>query len=136
MPFVGWNDRLIIGIADIDADHKREIQVINDLYDRIRAGSSRAALDDTLERLVAYFEVHFEREERLLRETQYPGTAPHAKEHDDMRIWILDMQARHQSGLVVAPSLEVMTRLKDWLFDHIMGSDQRYVPFLKTKGVL
>ena len=32
-------------------------------------------------------------------------------------------------------SIEVMNFLKDWLSNHILGSDKRYGPFLNGKGL-
>lgn len=135
MAFMEWNDRLTTGIAAIDGDHRKLLAMINALYDAIGAGAGREAVGAILEGLVDYTRFHFGREESFFTRTQYPGREQHTQEHDRMVAWVQDVQARFAEGTAVAPSLEVMTYLKDWLFDHILGSDQRYAQHLTANGV-
>ena len=34
----------------------------------------------------------------------------------------------------IASPIQITNFLKDWLNKHILGTDQKYAPFLKTKG--
>jgi hemerythrin len=34
------------------------------------------------------------------------------------------------------PTIDLMVFLKDWLINHIQGTDQRYKPFLKKRGIV
>jgi len=52
-----------------------------------------------------------------------------------MAAWARKTQEQFRNGQLAAPSLEVMNYLKDWLFDHVMGSDQKFVPYLDSKGI-
>ena len=52
-----------------------------------------------------------------------------------MVVWVEGIRKRVEEGKAVAPSLEVVNHLKDWLFEHILGSDQRYVEHLTAAGV-
>lgn len=135
MAFMVWNDRLMTGIAVIDSDHQRLVAMINDLYDAIQAGRSHAQIQGLLGNLTEYTRVHFAREERLFAATSYAEAAEHKAEHDGMVCWVEEILAQVEKATAVAPSLEVMNYLKDWLFDHILGSDQRYVPHLTAAGV-
>lgn len=40
-----------------------------------------------------------------------------------------------QAGTIGSP-IQITNLLKDWLNKHIMGTDQKYAPFLKSKGVV
>jgi hemerythrin len=52
-----------------------------------------------------------------------------------MAQWAVNVELEFHAGALPAPSLEVMNRLKDWLFEHIQNSDQRYAPFMKAAGI-
>jgi hemerythrin len=41
----------------------------------------------------------------------------------------MDFQKRYQAGQV-ALSVEMMNFLKDWLTNHIVETDKRYIPYL------
>ncbi len=135
MAFMVWNDRLMTGIAAIDGDHKKLVDMINELYEAIRTGSSEDALCRVLDRLVEYTRFHFRREEAFFTQVHYPEEQQHKAEHARMVEWVEGIHAQVKDGTAIAPSLEVMNRLKDWLFDHILGSDQRYVACLRAAGV-
>lgn len=130
MSFIAWNDRLLIGVPAIDQDHQRLIRIVNELYDTIARGDGRAAVGGLLEQLEQYTQEHFHREESLFAPTSYPHAAAHRREHDWMRKHMADMRRSWREGTLGAPSLQLMTVLKDWLFDHILGRDQQIVPYL------
>lgn len=128
MPFMVWNDRLSVGVAALDADHKKMVQIINELYDAILAGSGREKLDGILDRLMDYAHYHFVREEEMFARTEYPEAAAHKREHEEMGVWINTTRQLYRDSTVPAPSLEVMIRLKDYFFDHILSETRNMCP--------
>lgn len=132
---MAWNDKLSVGVAKIDEDHKRLVCLINELYDGIIAGRSDELLGGILDELVAYTQYHFAREEKYCEKIRYISTDAHKKEHHSMILWVTDVQNRYRNQTLVAPSLEVMNYLKDWLFDHIIRSDKDLGDRLNALGV-
>ncbi|MGA7522474.1 MAG: bacteriohemerythrin [Acidobacteriaceae bacterium] len=135
MAFMVWNDRLMTGIAAVDSDHRRLVAMINELYEAIRAGSNEDGVRRVLNSLVEYTRFHFGREEALFAQTRYAERQQHKAEHDAMVAWVEEIRAKVEEGTAKAASLEMIVRLKDWLFDHILGTDQRYVAHLTAAGV-
>jgi hemerythrin len=135
MPFIVWNDRLSVGVGVLDEDHKRLVGVLNDLYDAIRAGRGKETLGRLLDQLADYTLFHFRREEEFFAQTGYAGAVDHKAEHDNFAAWITKLRTRYVEGTAAAPSLEVINYLKDWLFDHILGSDQLYGAHLNEMGI-
>jgi hemerythrin len=135
MSFMVWNDRVSVGIEVIDADHKKMLGMINELYDAILAGKGRSKLNSLFERLLDYTRYHFAHEEEMFARTGYPGAAMHKQQHEEMKKWLETAQRDYRNNFSSAPSLEVMIYLKDWLFDHILGSDQRYAPHMKAHQI-
>lgn len=135
MSFIAWNDRLLVGVPAIDQDHRQLIGMLNELYDGIARGDGHAIVGDILNRLEQYTNQHFQREEALFAPTAYPRTEAHRKEHARMRAQVARLRSSWQEDALGAPSLVLVTILKDWLFDHILGSDQQIVPYLRASSV-
>ena len=135
MPLMVWNDRISVGVESIDADHKKMVGMINELFDAILAGNGRKKLNGLLDRLVDYTRYHFAHEEELFVRTGYPDAAAHKREHEEMTAWMKSAWHRDHSSSATAPSLEMMNHLKDWLFDHILGSDQKFAPHMKAHHI-
>jgi hemerythrin len=132
---MAWNDKLSVGVAAVDEDHKKLIAMINELYDGFVAGQGKEVVGDILDRLVRYTKFHFAREEALFAQSGYKEAALHKAEHDEMAAWAVQAELDFHQGSLPAPSLEVMNRLKDWLFDHINGTDKRFGPHLNAAGI-
>lgn len=135
MALMQWNDKLSVGIAVIDADHKKLVGMVNDLYDAVSAGKGADKMGRILDGLIDYTKSHFAREEAFFAQHGYPESAAHKKEHADLARQVLDVQAKYKAGATSTLSLQVMNFLKDWLLKHIQGSDKKYAPFLNAKGV-
>jgi hemerythrin len=85
---------------------------------------------------VQYTKVHFAREEKFFAQTGYAGSAAHKQEHDTLTQQVLDVQQKYMSGASAALSIDVLRFLKNWLINHIQGSDQKYRPHLNAKGIV
>jgi hemerythrin len=133
MPFIVWNDRLSVGVAGIDHDHRRLVEILNDLYEAMGNGRNKQILGQLLDELVDYACYHFEREEGMFR-ADYGEALDHKAEHENFVAWITETQSRFMEGSAAAPSLEVVNYLKDWLFDHILGRDRRLGAHLNELG--
>lgn len=134
MPLMVWNDRLSVGIEAIDRDHRKLVMLMNALYDAVNAGSGKDLIVPLMDELVAYCEYHFSHEEALFSRFNYPEALEHAFEHAAMAEWCEKTQSDLRDQRLPAPSLHVITYLKDWVFDHIMGSDRRFGVYLAKTG--
>ena len=119
----------------LDEDHKKLVGMVNELYDAMQAGQGRDSLGRILNGLVQYTKFHFAREEKFFAQTGYPAAAPHKQEHDALTRQVLDVQQKYAAGATATLSLDVMQFLKNWLINHIQGSDQKYRPHLNAKGI-
>jgi hemerythrin len=135
MPLMTWNDKMSVGVALLDNDHKKLVGMLNQLFDAINSGQGKESLGNILDGLVDYTKIHFANEEKLFAQTGYPDSVAHKKEHDDLTLQVVDLQARCKAGATGALSLEVMTFLKTWLVNHIQGNDKKYTPHLNGNGI-
>ena len=132
--FFTWNDSYNTGIREIDTQHKRLVELINALYDAMSKGQAQQLLTPILNELVKYTVSHFSAEERLMVKAGYPDYAAHKKVHEEFTAKVLAMQKDCAAGKL-SLTLNLANFLKDWLKGHIMGSDQKYVPHLASKGM-
>jgi len=129
-----WDDSFRVNIGVIDMQHQKLVSMVNELHQAMVQGSGKDKLGDTLSKLINYTRDHFATEERIMHSHAYPDFLAHKSEHEHLTATVLDFQRRFLSN-EVGLTIGVMDFLKDWLRNHILGSDKRYSPFLNAKGV-
>ena len=135
MPLMTWTEKMSVGVVVLDNDHKKLVEMLNNLFDAMQAGKGRDALGKILDGLVAYTVEHFKREEQLFAQTGYPDAAAHKAQHEDLCKQAVAIQQKYKSGATTTLSLEVLNFLKNWLVNHIQGTDKKYTAHLNLKGV-
>jgi hemerythrin-like metal-binding protein len=132
--FVIWKDEYSVGVESLDNDHKKLLNLINQLQASIHYKTGEKFEKETLKEIVAYTKYHFEREEKLLEDAGYLSLEAHKKTHREMINKIDDfMQDYDNRG---HKALEIVANfLKSWLIKHINGTDQAYTATLKKKGI-
>lgn len=135
MALMNWNDSLSVGIAVVDTDHRKLVDMVNKLFDGVREGKGTEAVGAILDGLVSYTVEHFDREEKMFASCGYPDAAQHRQQHEDLKQQVLAIQEKFRAGSSLTLTLDTMNFLKDWLTNHIRGSDQKYAPFLTSHGI-
>jgi hemerythrin len=135
MAFMTWTKEISVGVASLDDDHKKLIDIINALHAGIVAGHKKEILAAVLDQLVNYTKFHFAKEEELLFQTKYLAVSTHKMEHASFVSRITNLQERLKSAPVVMLDLELMSFLRNWLLTHIQGSDIKYGPRLNASGI-
>jgi hemerythrin len=134
MPLIQWSKDLSVNVAEIDSQHQKLIQMINDLNDAMAQGKGKDVIGKTIDGLVGYTDTHFTFEEKYFEKFGYADTYRHRMEHVDFMKNVSVFKKDHQSGNV-SLSIDVMNFLSDWLKKHIMVSDKKYGPFFNQKGL-
>lgn len=132
MARIQWNDRLSVGITEIDAQHKRLIEIINNLDDAMKQGKGKDILHPTISQLINYTNTHFKTEETLMEAANYSDLATHKLAHRDFIKKIAKFRDDYLAGQLCL-SIEIMKFLSDWLISHIQDSDLKYAPVLAGK---
>jgi hemerythrin-like metal-binding protein len=134
MPFFEWKDAYSVGIKEFDSQHKRLVDLINRLYESMTAGKGAANAASIISELVDYTKVHFSNEEKYMVMHGYPSYKNHLAEHTKLTAQVVDFQTKVQTGAAVV-SIDLLHFLKDWLTNHIMGTDKQYTEFFHQKGM-
>lgn len=134
MAFLDWKDDYRTNVTEQDEQHAKLIELINNLYDAMKAGKSKEIMEQTLENLVDYTGYHFSTEEDLMAKYNYPEIESHKKAHEDLVKQVLDFQEKYNTGKL-GLSVDLLNFLNKWLIDHILATDKKLGSFLKLKGV-
>ncbi len=132
---IEWKKEYEVGIAEIDAQHKRLIEIAGDLYDTITGDHAnyKNRLLNILKSLGSYTVYHFSAEEKLMQQYNYPAADTHKEAHRNF-ISELSNQLRKFSK----DSSEIGTYLYEyigsWLLMHIAKSDTLFAEFILKKS--
>jgi len=128
--FIEWNSSYLVGHKLVDFDHMTLVNITNELFHRVDKKFSDEEIAQTIACLIDYVERHFEREEALFMESDYPGTEKHLAMHRDITKTVKDIAKVYSADPKAINIDEVLVFLKKWLTNHIMKADIGYVEYL------
>jgi len=132
--FMPWSNSLSVNIAQLDDQHKKLVAMVNELHRAMKLKKSNSVIGSILDRLADYTVSHFGTEEKLFARYGYPEEKAHVEIHRKLVAQVVDIQKKFKAGEAMV-SMELMTFLKDWLVNHIQGTDKKYSSFLRGHGV-
>ncbi|MFZ8934785.1 MAG: bacteriohemerythrin [Bacteriovoracaceae bacterium] len=134
MALIEWGPKYQTGIKSIDSQHEKLVGYINDLHEAMLAGKGGEVVEKILQLLIDYTETHFNYEEKLFEVHKYTKEKEHRRLHSLLVQDIKDFKAKFENGETELTE-ELMEFLKDWLENHILIEDVKYVNELSSKGV-
>jgi diguanylate cyclase (GGDEF)-like protein/hemerythrin-like metal-binding protein len=120
-----WSVAHEVGILEIDEQHGRLVELLNQLTDALRNGEVH---DAALQEVVRYTKFHFATEERLMRNLRYDGAAAHRDMHQRL---LEDLNGLCLDGAGLSVSL-IVRYLREWLLRHVDGADRDLAAALLT----
>lgn len=133
MATIEWKPAYSVGVEQLDEQHQKLLQLINDLSpENPEEGAKQSFV--VLNELVRYVQKHFTTEENLMQAHAYPGLPEQQQEHEAFTEKLFELnQKMTASGGEILPELTLY--LKDWYISHVLGTDQGYKDFFMEKGV-
>lgn len=119
-----------VGSELLDQDHRKLVDLVNELHTATTHGEGREVIGPILERLVGYTREHFQREEQHMERVRYSHIAEHKRQHKFLLDKVLEMQSRFESQNATVAA-QVSTLLRDWLSLHIRREDKRFATEMK-----
>lgn len=130
MGAINWDPSLETGSPTVDSQHQELFSIINDLHAACTDGDAKACIQEILVRLTDYVNMHFEDEERLMEQCDYPALPrmDHMSAHRKLREDALDLVGQYDRG-EVATVLPLANFLMTWLRTHIRETDTKLVEY-------
>jgi len=143
--YVSWNVRYEVGIGFMDEQHRKIIDIINELYQSLfvadmggteqeKEKEASAAIKKSIRAAVEYVKVHFSTEEAIMNKISFPRYAEHKARHEDFARRVLQDVVRFESG-DKRVGMQLVTFLRDWLLEHVAVSDKDLAVYAKSKGI-
>ncbi|TBW37224.1 bacteriohemerythrin [Siculibacillus lacustris] len=135
MPFFYWNPSFEIGIAAVDAQHRRLVDLVNALAATITDGGKLPQAEALLTDLMRYAGEHFADEERLmigvaLADAEFDR---HCQSHRAFETKVREI-ARRSDLMQADVAEEVLEFLTTWLVSHILVSDRKIATALQGRA--
>lgn len=118
-----WTPDLQVGVEEIDNQHRKLYSLLADFYTSLQKGAGKAVSAKMLEDLMSYAGTHFIAEERYLKD--HPELVQHRQQHYSFIKRMNQFEREYLHG-DIALSVNMVTYIADWLFEHISGTDKLY----------
>jgi hemerythrin-like metal-binding protein len=122
-----WNDNLETGIALIDEQHKKLVDLLNLLVRQIATQADAMELDAVFSELKDYVQYHFSCEEEIWKDYFEGDTWQkwHIQTHADFIAEVHKIESHVSDQAKDETLLEIVRTLTHWLARHILDSDKR-----------
>lgn len=122
MAFINFTKKNMINVPEIDDQHKKLFDILNELHAATVEGQEQSALVKIFDDLISYTVEHFDCEEEYMKKYEFSGYEKHKQEHDELTGQAVELQKLFKSGSATI-SFDLLDFLHDWLNDHTMGTD-------------
>lgn len=129
---IEWDRKYETGIEKVDEQHRKLVELINNLYERVVLNEDMKAVQDAMVDLKLYTIFHFSTEEKLFKKFEYEeeDQEAHLQKHqtfiDELQNYFSDDKStQYELGY------RLVEFLKKWLFSHILVCDMKFARHLK-----
>ena len=132
--FLEWKDEYSVGIQMIDGQHKVMFSMINELVEMINSQPDEKKISQVIDELLNYKKIHFGTEEKFFKEFNYEGATDHIKAHKRFGESI-DRICAENKGDILGLTFALVDFLEDWLVNHLLDMDHKYVNCFRDHGL-
>ncbi len=129
MEFTQWTARFSVGDPMMDAYHHIFFETIRSFATAL-PDLSTDAVEERIQFLANYAQMHFDSEERLLEEIHYPDLEAHRVNHRLFREQIALIQQAYHANPTPALAEKLLAMTQDWLKEHVLSEDMKYKAYV------
>jgi hemerythrin len=140
--FIAWREDWLLGIADVDDEHRKLVALLNRIAERRCCGSDAgparpdgadsALVVTMLAELGEEVRKHFRNEEGHMQEAGYPDYDDHRYEHLELLAEFAELMRDIERGGLECLDAATLESLKNWLLGHLAGADKRFGDYYRA----
>ena len=130
-----WDDSFLIGIEELDHEHKVLIDDINRLHEELVRHDKKSDIEKSLGDIFARMQAHFALEEHVMKEHKYKHFDEHKREHDELLDSYTEYMTQFLSDTGISSCSPIEDNLKHWVINHIVTSDKKMSQMIQKKGL-
>lgn len=129
-----WDESYSVKVEAIDEQHKQLFDAVQRFSEAAENEEASSEFQRLLDFLINYSRHHFAEEEKYFEAFAYEHAESHAQQHRAFIDIVQSYRRRFEADELIVPQ-EVTRFLKNWLTEHVMSSDQRYVACFRANGL-
>ena len=129
-----WREEYSVGVALIDEQHRNLFRMINELIDVINAVPTTERIAPILKGLIEYKQKHFATEEGYFHQFNFEGAEEHIAEHRKFNETLEQLKKKNEED-VIELAFELVDFLEDWLINHLLNTDRKYIECFHANGL-
>ena len=128
--FIVWSDKYVINNYAFDTHHMIIASLLNKLHAELRDKSmiEKTEVKEYFSLLYRYIDIHFETEEKFMKNGNFPNIDFHIKSHQDFKK-LLDKFGRNLSTSSKKNSYDLFIMLKEWFLNHELVMDKKMLEY-------
>ncbi len=131
---IKWDNKYSVNVSMIDEEHKKFIGILNKATYVQQYDNSGRAISEILVEMNVYALKHFNTEETYMKDFKYYDYKSHKDEHNYFSKMVSNYCKKLIDGEIKVIE-EILEFLKQWLVNHIQGTDKKYVDCFKENGL-
>ncbi len=128
-----WDDSFLIGIEELDHEHKVLIDDINRLHKELARHDEKSEIEKSLGDIYARMHAHFALEEHVMKEHGYKFFDEHKREHDELLDNYTEYMLQFLNDTGVSSDNLIEDTLTHWIVNHIITSDKKMSLMVREK---
>ena len=120
-----WSDGFLIGIEELDYEHRSLIEEINKLHRELIEVVDMDRIGETLGNIHARMQAHFALEEHVMVSCEYPHYPEHKAEHDRLLDEYTEHMIKFKKSQTLGDRKAMEDMLRLWIVNHILTSDKK-----------
>ena len=133
---IAWDDSLLVGVAEIDAQHRELFKRVADFVAAVRNNRGISQVEDMMAFLDDYIVEHFTSEEKSMAKAEYPFLSHQQEQHRRFSRSFAAFKKESREYLDNHPTFllfRTQVLVIDWLMHHVSKLDKHFGKFMRQQ---